>query len=181
MIKINLLPYREERKKADTQRQIVVATGVCLIFFLIAALFQFVVTLSIGSYERDVKASEQQLAILVKITGDIDKFKKDKETLEKKIAVIDNLEIGRTLPVHILEELSANVPVGKVWIMAFKKIEDKITIEGVALDNPAIAQFMRQLEQSSYLESVDLISSEQTTISDVKLMNFTLSCVVERG
>ncbi|MBN2284518.1 MAG: PilN domain-containing protein [Deltaproteobacteria bacterium] len=181
MIKINLLPYREERKKADLQRQIIMISGIIVLFLFIIGAVQLFVTMSVSGLERDVAAAEQQLTILTKITGDLDKYKKDKETLEKKIAIIDDLEKGRSKPVRFLDDLAAAVPIGKIWLTAFKKDDEGITIEGVAIDNIAIALFMQRLQESSMVTSVDLISSEQVTVSGVKLMNFTLSCNQIKG
>lgn len=181
MIRINLLPYREEKRKADIKRQVIFIVGIFLLFFIIVGSLQLFMTLSVNSLQAEVKSAETRLAILTKITGDLDKFKKDKELLEKKIAIIENLEKGRTLPVHILDEFAERIPVGKVWLVTIKKSDDALLVEGVAIDNPAVALFMTQLERSSYFQSVDLISSEQTLISNVKLMTFTLSLNMEKG
>ena len=181
MIRINLLPYREEKRKADIKRQVVVIASVFLLFFIIVISLQLFMTLSVKRLEAEVKSGEERLAILTRITGDLDKFKKDKEILEKKIAIIENLEQGRSLPVHILDEFTERIPVGKVWLVTIRKSTDGLLVEGVAIDNPAIALFMMQLEKSSYFENVDLISSEQTSVSNVKLMTFTLSLIVEKG
>jgi len=53
---------------------------------------------------------------------------------------------------------------------------NNLQIEGMAKDNPTIALFMKKLEGSPYIRTVDLVSSKQQPIADVKLMRFKLSC-----
>jgi Tfp pilus assembly protein PilN len=88
MIRINLLPYREMRRKAEIRRQITVVVSSVLIFFFIIGSLQLYMSLSIRNLEREVKAAEEKLKVLVALTGDIDKFRQDKELMEKKIAII---------------------------------------------------------------------------------------------
>lgn len=181
MIRINLLPYREERKKTELARQIIILAGIFVIFFLVVAGVHLYMTFSLRSYTHEVKAAEEKLASLGEVTVDLEKIKKDKELLEKKIAVIEDLEKGRGRPVVLMEELSATVPVGQVWLSTIEKGADTLRVEGVAIDNPAIALFMQQLEKSPIIASVDLVSSELTAISGTKLMNFKLLCSLRKG
>jgi hypothetical protein len=56
-----------------------------------------------------------------------------------------------------------------------------VSIEGVGRDNIAVALFMKSLELSKYIQSVDLISSKQVDMSGVKVNQFSLSCVKKRS
>jgi type IV pilus assembly protein PilN len=181
MIRINILPYREERKRTELARQIMILAGTFVIFFLVVASVHLYMTISTRSLAHEVKAAEDKLAALGEVTGDLDKIKKDKMLLEKKIAIIEDLEKGRGRPVVLMEELSATVPIGQVWISTIEKGEDTLRVEGIAIDNPAIALFMQQLEKSPVIASVDLVSSELTTISGTRLMNFKLLCGIRKG
>jgi type IV pilus assembly protein PilN len=179
MIKLNLLPYKEERRKAAMVRQLVIVVASITIFIFIIGITHIYMTMTVNRLERDVEAAGKKLEELTKITGDLEKFKQDKTLVEKKIAIIDRLEKGRTGPVHLLDEFATRIPKREVWLSAIEEVGPTLEIEGMAKDNPTIALFMKTLEESPYIQSVDLISSKQEVVSDVKLMRFRLSCTTK--
>ncbi|MDD4998715.1 MAG: hypothetical protein PHI99_11245, partial [Syntrophales bacterium] len=101
MIKINLLPYREKEKKENLARQLIIIGATFIIFLAILLSVYFYFIMSIKSLEADIKKSETELARLTKILGDIEVFKADKKVMEKKLAVIQNLEVNRMAPVQL--------------------------------------------------------------------------------
>jgi len=181
MIRINLLPYHEEKKRASTQRQLFIWLASLGGLLLLMALFHIHMLMSVSGLETKVNAAQVKLDALTKITGDLEKFKSDKEMLEKKIGIIENLEKDRSYPVHIMDELASRISPEREWLTTVAKKENNLRVEGVAVNNPAIAQFMKRLEESPYIKTVDLISSKQTVISGAKLMEFVLLCTAEKG
>lgn len=181
MIKINLLPYHEEKKRASTKRQILI----WLVFFggllLLVVLFHVHMVISVASLETKAQSTRARLDNITKVTGDLEKFKSDKKILEKKIGIIKDLERDRSYPVHIMDELASRISPQREWLTSIAKKDNHLRVEGVAVNNPAIAQFMKRLEKSPYIKAVDLISSKQTTVSGMKLMAFVLLCTAEKG
>ncbi|HEU19233.1 MAG TPA: hypothetical protein ENO00_07645 [Deltaproteobacteria bacterium] len=176
MIRINLLPYWEEKKKANIKRQILIASvSFASLLLIILSVHLYMIT-SIGSLEDSVEDAKLRLKQLTKITGDIDKFKKDKEIVQKKLKVITDLEENRMDPVHLMDTFASKVPEGKIWLTSLAETGANLRVEGVASNNPAIAQFMKILEASDTIKSVDLLSAKQVVVSDVKLTSFVLSC-----
>ena len=181
MIRINLLPYREEKKKAGAKRQVLIGLISFGTFFLLLVSIHIYMVMGVAKLETEVKSAHVQLDALTKVTGDLEKFKADKALLEKKIGVIKNLEKNRAYPVHIMDELASRISSQSEWLTSVVKKDNNLQVKGVAVNNPAIAQFMKRLEGSPYIKTVDLISSKQTVISGVKLMGFVLLCTVEKG
>lgn len=181
MIRINLLPYAEKKKEADLKRQVIVVSAAFAVFLLIIVSLHVYTVRGIGKLEKEIRGAEDRLRVLTKLTGDVAKVKKDKEILKKKLAVIENLEKSRLDPVLFLDDLTIRVPQGRVWLTALSESGTKLLVEGVASDNTAIANFMKNLEGSLYIKSVDLVSSKQTIISGIKLKGFTLSCTMKKG
>jgi type IV pilus assembly protein PilN len=176
MIKINLLPWREREKKENLKRQITIIAGSFILFFLVVAFLQLSISSSIGNIEKDIKNQEGRLAFLTKIVGDIEGFKADKKDLEKKLDIIKTLEENRLAPVRMLDELTTLVPTKNLWLENFSEKGKNLRIEGVARDNIAVARFMKNLELSNYIKSIDLLVSKQKEISGIKLQQFTLEC-----
>ncbi len=180
MIKINLLPYREKEKKENLARQLIIIGATFVVFLLLLVSVYFYVISSVKSLEADIKKSETELARLTKILGDIEVFKADKKVMEKKLAVIQNLEVNRMAPVQLFEELARLVPVRDVWLEKVVESGSSLRIEGVGRDNISVAVFMKNLETSAQIKSVDLILTKQAEIGGVKLQRFVLSCMTKK-
>jgi type IV pilus assembly protein PilN len=116
MIRINLLPYREREKKEDITRQVVIIVITLVVFLLVIGSFQLYLSMSVSSLEKNIKLQEEELSRLTKTIGDIEQYKLNKATLERKLAIINNLEENRLAPVMMLDELSLLVPVKDVWL-----------------------------------------------------------------
>jgi type IV pilus assembly protein PilN len=181
MIKINLLPYREQEKKENLTRQISIIAGSFIIVILLLIFVQFNLTSSINGLELQVKESEAILVTLNKKIGDLDKFKKDKKELELKLGVIKTLEENRLAPVKTLDDLAMLVPQKSIWLTKLTQNNDKLTIEGVGRDNIAVADFMKTIENFAPIKSVDLVTSKKTEIAGITLQQFNFSCVMKKG
>lgn len=183
MIKINLL-YRsvaEKQKKTNVARQMLFVALASVVFALILAAVQLYVMRSITNLEADIKTKEARLVVLKKLIGEIDDIKAEKKILEKKLSVINRLEEDRLYPVRLLDEINALVPVKDVRLTKISEQGAQLNIEGVGRDNIAVALFMKNLELSKYIQSVDLISSRQMEVSGIKMQQFSLSCVKRRS
>jgi type IV pilus assembly protein PilN len=180
MIKINLLPYRERAKVEDLTRQIALIAISFIAFILIVGVVQLYVSLTIGGLEKDVKQQEDRLSELTKVIGDIERYKRDAAVLDRKLAVIESLEQNRLAPVRMLDELSGLVPVKDIWIEKLTEKGSGLTIEGVARNNIAVALFMKNLAGSSFIQSVDLLSTKEKEVSGIKLQQFVVSCVLNK-
>jgi Tfp pilus assembly protein PilN len=186
MIKINLLPYWEAQKEEVIKRQIIFISVPVVVFLLVIVILHVQMVSSTGKLEKEVQGAEGQLKILTKITGDLENVKKDKEIYKKKLAIIKKLESSRLDTVLFLDDLTMRVPEGYVWLTAldlrdapYSESETTLNLKGIARNNSAISDFMRNLERSQFIRSVDLISSKQTIISGIKLKEFTLLCNAE--
>jgi type IV pilus assembly protein PilN len=183
MIKINLL-YRsvaEKEKKTNIARQLVMFVVVAVIFAAMIAAVQIFMMRSIANIEGDIKARETRLVALKKILGEIDDIRMEKQTLERKLAVIKRLEEDRLYPVRLLDEINAMILPKDVRLTKLSEQGPQLSIEGVGRDNIAVALFMKNLELSRYIQSVELVSSRQVTISGVNVNQFSLSCVKKRS
>jgi type IV pilus assembly protein PilN len=181
MIRINLLPYREKEKIEDITRQIMVIGITFVVFVLALGSFHLYLSMSISSLEENITKQQNELERLNKIIRDIDSFKRDKALLEKKIAIINTLEENRLAPVRMLDELTTMVPVKDVWLEKLSEKGTSITIEGMARNNIAVAHFMKNLAGSTFIKSVDLVSTKEKEVSGIKLQQFIISCVKKKG
>jgi type IV pilus assembly protein PilN len=179
MIRINLLPFRAARKRENIKRQVTVYT-LSVILLLVAMVYVF---LQLDGRLSDVKAQETQLNQALakhrKTIARINELKKKIKVIEQKLDVMQKLEAGKQGPVRLLDELAKAVPKDRLWLSAMAESEGNLTLTGSARDNETVAEFMTNLENSPIVLSVDLQSSQSTTVQGVSLSNFSLKCRVD--
>ncbi|HYA15486.1 MAG TPA: PilN domain-containing protein [Syntrophales bacterium] len=181
MIRINLLPYKEKVKREDLTRQIVVIAIIFIFFILAIGSFQLYLSMRIDSLDKNIKAKKEILERLDKVVVDIEMYKKDKVLLEKKLAIINNLEENRLAPVRMLDELTTLVPTNDIWLEKLSEKGIDTTFEGMARNNIAVAHFMKNLAGATFVKSVDLISTKEKEVSGNKLQQFVIACVKRKG
>ncbi len=179
MIKINLLPYREKKKKENIKRQLFIISGAVILFLLVVVAVHLFFLTSLGQLESQVKENEAKLVVLNKKVGDVEKFKKDKKTLEGKIGVINKLESDRYFAVRWLDKLNLLVPSKHAWLEKITQNGQEIRIEGIARDNGIVAGFMKNLEKAEFVRSVELVVAKEKVIAGVPLQQFVLVCMVD--
>ncbi len=147
MIRINLLPYLEDRiKKANRRKAAIFLIGV----FALGIILFFINSLLIGTIEKldaDIASTQQELNNYKKILAEIANIKKELGTLNKKINVIKELERNRTEPVILLTNMSELMIPKRMWLTKFEEKDKNINIAGIALDYPTISTYMEQLQR----------------------------------
>ena len=178
MIRINLLPVREKKKKESTRKMFYL---LILSLVLVAAgifLFDFFQRSQINEAQRQITAYNEEIKRLKIDTRDVDKFKAEKEDLQRRLNIIYTLQRAKTGPVRVLDDLTTSLP-GRLWLISLREKSGKMEIKGIAMDNQDIAKFMTNLERSGVIRSVELVVAQQLERKDLKLMEFTLTCKVD--
>ncbi len=181
MIRINLLPYQEKAKKETQTKQLVIIAGCFILFFLILGMVHLWITASVSFLDKDVKEKDEKILALNKIIGEVEQIKNEKKILEKKLGVIQTLEKNRSYPVRLLADVASQVPTKDVWLDKLSQTGMSMQVEGNARDNFAVVKFIKNMEGSMYIQSVELVSSKQLELSGIKLQHFVLSCVLRSG
>ncbi|MBX5482714.1 MAG: PilN domain-containing protein [Myxococcaceae bacterium] len=144
MIKINLLPVRQVKKR-EASKQILVLYAVLLVGALVGNYLWYDWRESVAAEGRaKIQRTEQKIAELQKVIGQVDTLNVRKKELEDKLAVLTTLRRGRTGPVRLLDALAEATP-KKVWIRDFDEKAEAVKISGWALSHEDLAEFMRGL------------------------------------
>lgn len=174
MIKINLLPVRAAKKKETLRQQISIAALSLVFVLIIVGYLHFSMTKSIKVVNAKITSTQDELAKTKAQIGEVSKFKEVKKVLEDKLGVIETLKKAKAGPVKMLDELSRVTP-EKLWVDSFKEKGTDLSFDGVALSNEVIAQFMTELEKSTYFKDIELIVTEQVEQKGMKLKKFSLT------
>lgn len=131
----------------------------------------------IQSLDRRLNQLKSEVSQYAKFDVMLKELKKKKETIDKKRNVIQGLQDDRDRVVRMLAMLSVETPSDKISFERLSLTGNSVTLNGIALSNEAIAEFMRNLEFSPYIEkgSVNLVLSRQVEKSTMKLREFQLA------
>jgi len=176
MIRINLLPFRAARKKENIRRQI--SVFFLSFFLMLAVLIYYNIHLGgrIKDLRTDVDATKNEVAKFQKITQQIEDIKKKLAVLEKKTEVIRKLETNRFEPVEMLDNMSGKIIANRMWFTSFNDQPQNVKIDGIALDNKTIADFMTRLEGTGLFESVRLQTIQKHVVKSSGLKKFSITC-----
>ena len=185
MIRINLLPYRESRKKESILRQINIFLVVFFIVFVILVFYSIWLGNKIEDLNTKIENTKRLLTQAETQAKKVDQIKNELEKLGHKIDVIKNIEMNRRAPVLLLENMtkmvaeadSDNKPVKRLWFTDFEESGGKVNIKGIALDNKTIADFMSRLEDSKLYTNVNLKTITQQKVNKLNLKRFQIDCV----
>jgi type IV pilus assembly protein PilN len=162
MIRVNLLPLKEtERAIGRRQRMSLAGLGACvaLAIMLLPFLYQGRRLSALETEIQEMNNQIQRFNAQVKEVQEMDRLKKD---LTTKLRIIEELDDKRVGPAHVLADLSIATP-DKLWLLNFEEKDGASTFTGMALDNETIARFMRQLQESPYFHSVDLVETTRSS------------------
>ena len=156
MIRINLLPFRAARKKENIRRQ--VSIFMLSLAFLLIIFFYYNYSLGnkVDSLNANIKHTKTELAKYNKINDEIAQIKKKLNNLKKKVAVMKTLEANRFEPTRLLDIMTQVVVPKRMWFTQPGIQGRKVKINGIALDNKTVADFMVRLEDCGLFKEVDL-------------------------
>ena len=155
MARINLLPWRAERRK-QRQKEFVTMLGLSvaaglLISFLIVMYYSGQIE---GQKDRNQYLRDQIAAVDAQIK-EIEALDKKKANLLARKQVIEELQASRSQMVHLFDQLVRTIPEG-VRLNSIKQAGQMLTLEGSAQSNARVSSYMRNLEESGWMANPDL-------------------------
>ncbi len=147
MIKINLLPHREEARRARRQQFYVLMGLTTVLVGLIWFLGFSIINRQIDVQVNKNEFLKSEIALLDRDIAEIKKLKSQTDSLLARKRVIEALQANRTEMVHLFNELAKRVPEG-IYLRTLTQTEQKIAITGVAQSNARITTLMNNLDES---------------------------------
>ncbi len=173
-IRINLLPHRQI-KRAQQQRILILLAAVVA---AAAGLVVFAGHMVLEDAQNHQKQRNELLhSEIRKLDGQIKEIQqlKDKTQalLDRKI-VVETLQTNRTEAVHLFDDLARQVPEG-LFLKSFKQAGNTLTLQGFAQSSARVSTFMRNLEDSPWFESPNLVEVRSAMVGKLKASEFTLT------
>jgi type IV pilus assembly protein PilN len=184
MIRINLLPHREEKRKQKKAAFFALLT--------LSAIIGAAVVLAVGGYNATrISIQNQRNSVLRNANLELDTKIKQIATLKQEIEglkarqqAVEDLQGDRNQPVYLMDELVKATPNG-VFLKMFKQDGQRVHMVGNAQSQERVSQFLRSLStRAQWLERPDLIEVKAATIGQGKVarkvVEFTLTVGIKR-
>jgi type IV pilus assembly protein PilN len=157
MIRINLLPHREEKKKQRRRdfavRSFLSLIGAGLVVLLVGQAIDKMITDQKARNEF-IRAENKKLDEQIK---EIATLKQEIEALKARQQAVEDLQGDRNLPVHLLDELVKQTPEG-IYLKQIKQEGLKVGVFGFAQSNERVSEYLRNLGNASqWLDAPELI------------------------
>jgi type IV pilus assembly protein PilN len=181
MIKINLLPVpkaRKAKKQMEVQYELVSA-GVLIGFVLIACdYFWYLLDARIERLQGEKARANVELISLKEKVKEVESYENNKKVLEEKNRVIEQLKKNQGVPVRLLDEISRSMDPLKIWLSAITEQESKVDIDGKAITNSDVVEFINKLKNTRFFTDIQLIESRQAVELNAPIYNFKLRCTM---
>lgn len=184
MIRINLLPHREAKRKQKKQA--------FLALLSLGGVIGIGIVLLVGAYNaraiavQDARNQELKTAIsgLDKRIAEIATLKQEIEGLKARQQAVEDLQGDRNQPVYLLDELVKQTPPG-VFLKAFRQDGQRVAVNGYAQSQERVSELLRNLAGvSPWLERPDLIEVKSTGLGQgktaKKVVEFNLNVMIKR-
>ena len=180
MIRINLLPHREIRRKQQ-QTHFFITLGI--VAAIGAGIWVVVHTYLEDQFDRQVsrnKYLQEEIVKLDKQIAEIQKLKDQIAALKARAKVVETLQGTRSEVVHLLDQLVRQLPDG-VYLKGIKQNGNRVLINGYTSSQARVSTLMRNLESSPHLENPNLIEIKSVQLGNRRLNEFTMNISILRA
>jgi type IV pilus assembly protein PilN len=174
MIRINLLPYRVQRRQNLILKHLGVLLAVIFITGITVVTVDLYKTSELTALEDTFSELVLQNNVLKKKIGKIRDLDKLRADVERKLELVDTLQQGRFHSLISLNELASVIP-ENVWVTAISDNGGVLAVNGLGESNKAVANFMRALDQSPFFSHISLKTIARTKAGNVPVRSFALT------
>jgi len=175
MARINLLPWREEKRR-ERQRQfmssllLVSILGVVIVFF---AGFVFDQKIS-HQQSRNQMVQNEISALEIRIKR-IDELERTRARLISRKQVIESLQASRSTTVELLDKLAKSIPVG-VTLTTIRQQGTTLALVGTSQSNARVSAYLRELESNDLFlnPQLDFVRSSTRPATPTEPYDFSI-------
>lgn len=155
MARINLLPWRAERRK-QRQREFYTMLGMAAVAgVLLSLLLYFYYDGQVSGQNARNAYLEAEIAKVKEQNKEIERLDRQKDRLLARKQVIEELQGKRSQMVHLFDALVRTIPDGVV-LTSLKQEGETLTLEGRTQSNARVSTYMRNLEGSGWMSNPEL-------------------------
>jgi type IV pilus assembly protein PilN len=178
MIRINLLPHREQKKTAHRKRFQTLLLGTILLALGLTYLcYSVLEEQKAAQLARNQRLNDEIAKINSKLSN-IESLRQKKAVLLSRKQLVERLQFDRTQAVYIFDELIRLMPEG-VYLKDFRQTGSTITLSGFALSSARVSILMRSLAESGTFADPVLIEVSAANVDKIRANQFSLSAALK--
>ncbi|PKA69813.1 MULTISPECIES: PilN domain-containing protein [Pseudomonas] len=170
MARINLLPWREERREERRKRFLLTLIGV--VVGSVGAVFIADQIIS-NAIARQVARNDyisKQIAVVDERIKQISELKAHRQQLVERMRIIQDLQGNRQVSGRIFDQLARTLP-GGVYFTDVKMTGKTLSISGAAESNNRVSELMRNLDASDWFDAPSLNEVKATSADQLEQAN----------
>lgn len=175
MIRINLLPVEEIKRRNKDKKELtaaICAVGLFLVVLTLVGAMKVMAIKGLKSDLTDLQGKQNQFNMRLK---EIKKLEEEKELLLIRIGVIEQLKSSSTMTVHVLDDVATRTPPDRIWLTDLSQSGNQVQLGGISLDNQTVAKYMVDLEGSPFMHNLVLIKSDMKKYANRDLKAFIIT------
>lgn len=189
MIKVNLLSpekkeisgagpeaggFAEEEREAKINMGAVI--GAAVVTLGVIGYLYITQTATLDDTMQRLDERRARKAELDNVLKEIASLERAKKKLDEKLRLIGNLKKQQQDSVRMMDELCDALP-DWVWLSSLNFSNRKLTLQGRAMNNNLISDFIRNLKGTGYFEKIEFPNSKRRKQGGMEVFNFTLTCL----
>ena len=179
MIRVNLLPHREIRRKRQQQQFFIMLGAAAAIGVAVGLMVHTYLANGLETQNSRNKYLEEEIVKLDKQIEEIKKLQEQTAALLARKLVVEDLQSNRAEVVRLLDQMVRQLPEG-IYLKAIKQSGNKVTINGYTQSQARVSTLMRNLESSPYLQSPGLVEIKAVQQGATRTNEFTLNVNITR-
>ena len=171
MIRINLLGVERQkaRKSVSLPDAAQRTTFACCVIFGLTILglcgWYWSLSREAGRLEATIATAQQELASLQPVLAEVKRAEEHREELQQRVAIIEELRRGQSVPVQLLDHVSRSLP-EMLWLTSLDQKAGEVSIEGRTTTLISLADFVANLGTNRLVQKpIDIVNSQVETAS----------------
>jgi type IV pilus assembly protein PilN len=182
MIRINLLPHREQRRQARQRQFVSLSIGLAILGLAVVLLGHVIFAAQIENQQSRNQLLKTEIGKLDEQIKEIDKLREQTQALLARKQVVETLQSNRTDAVHLLDQMVRQLPDG-IYLKSLRQVGSKVTLVGYAQSNARVSTLMRNIDSSPWLQQPELVEIKSVPSplnKDLRVSEFTLNVQVKK-
>lgn len=183
MIKVNLAPPTTKRARRAAAGG--PGPNLGLVFGSLFALLVIVIggwwlmmSLETRRLSAEIENNRRETERLKPIIAAGQRYKREKEDLEKRVAAIETVARNQARPVYLLDAMADTLP-PDLWLTRLEEKGPQLKIAGTTYSSVALSDFMANLKASGRFKEVDLLDAKQDLTKSPRTITFEVTCRFE--
>jgi type IV pilus assembly protein PilN len=171
MIRINLLGVERQKARKSFTIDVSSQTSLMCSLVLVAAVagigwWYWSLRQQSLQVDQDIVAAQQEVARLQSVLAEVKTFETRQQQLQQRVALIQQLRRGQSVPVQLLDHVSRSLP-DTLWLTSFEETGAKVTIEGRSTTLIALSDFVGNLGTSALIKKpIEIVNSQVEPAAD---------------